>query len=232
MGAKSARACGKSDISKEHKTLTSPHLNERRGGGYWLWKPDIIWQALTKIPVNEYLVYCDAGSELNPSQKNRLYDYFELLEEKEILGLAIPHTPVLPWMNDALISHLMIEGHSLLQENQIEGNLIILRKSDNHPIIERWLKISREHPELFTDTLSEETSRKSFIEHRHDQSVLHCLMHMMPGSVIVENETYSGKNVPIQPSRTSDIQFLRNQGKTNPILKAAFALYRTFRQVK
>ena len=43
----------------------------KRGGGYWIWKLDIIKQAFSKIKENDIIVYLDSGCTLNKSGKKR-----------------------------------------------------------------------------------------------------------------------------------------------------------------
>ncbi|MDN3017798.1 hypothetical protein PH210_16485 [Paenibacillus sp. BSR1-1] len=39
-------------------------LNQPRGAGYWLWKPYIILDVLSKIKENDIVVYSDSGIEI------------------------------------------------------------------------------------------------------------------------------------------------------------------------
>jgi hypothetical protein len=43
-------------------------LNLPRGGGYWLWKPLVIQDALSQLPDGSALLYADAGCSLYPSE--------------------------------------------------------------------------------------------------------------------------------------------------------------------
>lgn len=46
-------------LSEELKN--SEIIKEKRGGGLWSWKSDIILTTLNKMSDGEYLVYCDTG---------------------------------------------------------------------------------------------------------------------------------------------------------------------------
>lgn len=48
-----------------------------RGYGYWVWKPQIILQALREMNDGDILLYADAGCHLNQGGIERLVYYFE-----------------------------------------------------------------------------------------------------------------------------------------------------------
>ena len=51
---------------------------ERGGGGYWLWKPYIILETLSRIEENDILVYVDAGCQL--FQDKEWDEWWELMQ--------------------------------------------------------------------------------------------------------------------------------------------------------
>ncbi len=58
-----------SDFWNKHKDFI---LKNKRGYGYWVWKPYLISKILKEINDNDILLYLDAGCELNVNGK----DYF------------------------------------------------------------------------------------------------------------------------------------------------------------
>ena len=63
------------DLSSEFVTKYKDILNMPRGGGYWLWKVDIIQQTLNKIKDNDILLYMDSGSTFNFRGKEKFEEY-------------------------------------------------------------------------------------------------------------------------------------------------------------
>jgi hypothetical protein len=59
-----------------------------RGYGYWLWKPCIIKKLLDQISMNDIIVYCDAGCELNKPGLQRVFEYID------VLNLSITYSPI------------------------------------------------------------------------------------------------------------------------------------------
>lgn len=74
-------AYGPEDLSLS--TLKSPLMQYQRGGGYWIWKPDIIFKTLSRTGNDDIVVYADSGCSLFPSVE--WDDYFKLLEKYDIL---------------------------------------------------------------------------------------------------------------------------------------------------
>ena len=65
--------------------------NNKRGYGYWLWKPYINLKLLEKINENDIVLYTDAGCTFNINGKNRLIDYINLVKEYDILSFQLTH---------------------------------------------------------------------------------------------------------------------------------------------
>lgn len=47
----------------------SPLIYNKRGGGYWVWKPIIIYETLQRYEEGTYVVYIDAGCTLKKGAK-------------------------------------------------------------------------------------------------------------------------------------------------------------------
>ena len=45
-------------------------LANKRGYGYWLWKPYLIMKTLEQMNDNDILVYADCGCEIESNKKN------------------------------------------------------------------------------------------------------------------------------------------------------------------
>jgi hypothetical protein len=56
-------AYSKKDIDPAFCNQYNRILSQKRGAGYWLWKPYIILKTLESINDGDYLFYCDSGSE-------------------------------------------------------------------------------------------------------------------------------------------------------------------------
>ena len=65
----------------------------KRGYGYWLWKPYLIKSEFDKMKENDILVYCDSGCQINENGKRRLHEYVDMLNTSDygVLSFQLEH---------------------------------------------------------------------------------------------------------------------------------------------
>lgn len=61
--------CGYSEFDVTEELAKTKMFKQERGGGYWTWKPDIIYTAMQQMQDGDILVYCDAGCTLQQSKE-------------------------------------------------------------------------------------------------------------------------------------------------------------------
>ena len=59
---------------EEHKEI----FEYKKGGGYWIWKVQLILQSLRDLDDGDILIYSDSGSSLNLSGEKRFQEYMFL----------------------------------------------------------------------------------------------------------------------------------------------------------
>lgn len=183
------------DLSADFKAAVGDVLNESRGGGYWIWKPYIIADMLSKLNTDDILVYADAGCTLQPVGVPRLKEYAEMISPKSgksILAMRLldgtkygpggflqkkwTSTPIFEYFNQA------IDGE-FANSSQILCGVVICRKCpESEKVIGRWLEVARSRPDLFTDRHNEESkkSNPAFIDNRHDQPIFSMIVQTPP----------------------------------------------------
>ena len=69
------------DFKENYKNV----LSENKGGGYWIWKHEIINNLLDEINDGDIVLYCDAGSSINnlPKAKLRFKEYLDIINDSE-----------------------------------------------------------------------------------------------------------------------------------------------------
>ena len=189
------------DLSREFKEKVNNTLSMPRGGGYWIWKPYIIHDMLSKINDNDILVYADAGCILNKAGVSRLNEYIQSISVesgKSIFSMALKDLYEYIWTTNAVFDHFKIDKNSTIYKSeQILATISIYRKCpDSMSFVKAWLDTAMTRQDLFTDIYNEETKRKSidFREARHDQSIF---------SVLLKSEPYSKYSV-IFPDEVDD----------------------------
>lgn len=166
--------------------MQSPLMHYARGGGYWLWKPYVIWMTMQKYP-NAIVVYTDAGCTLNKNYEE-WNSWFEIMESTDTLFTQycsdtdygwdkIFHTSsvkISTWTKRMTIEYFdkRFKSTEWYDYNKIWGGFVIAK--NNSSFIREWLDIMLAHPELVRDPEGDELNcqHDGFCTHRHDQSII------------------------------------------------------------
>lgn len=184
------------------------------GGGYWAWKPYIIWQTLQEEPNGTIVFYVDAGCSLKKGfewawlarlakkYKTVFFEYKSEMSEWEKFG-SVSSTIKFWTKKDALEYYDSFVGKPDWKEkNKIWGGCLIVTEKHN-VIIKEWLNIMKNHPEIIIDPQKEDIQMSYFAQHKHDQSLLVALSSKYPNKCIVlpEFQESFGEDVSIFASR-------------------------------
>lgn len=154
----------------------------RRGGGYWLWKPYVIYDALERAGEGDVVVYADAGCTVN---RHRDWTrYFDILRRKDYI-FFLTCTWTAEYCKREVLDFFRSDAggrpvarltgnQAWALGNQVQATFMLVRKAGGNGIIARWKELAEHRPALFTDIAPEERGRESarFREHRHDQALL------------------------------------------------------------
>ena len=161
------------------------------GGGYWCWKPYIMWKTLQDHP-DAVVVYADAGCKLQPGSE--WDEWFRYMETYDTIvfqykrgfdygwGRKFPNhkvdVDIALWSKKALLDYYdqFISNKDWHKIPSLMSGLVIAKR--NSKVAEEWYLCSLFHPELFLDAFGAEAyvQDESFIVHRHDQSALTAIM--------------------------------------------------------
>jgi len=193
-----------SDFKRSFSEYLQPSV---RGFGFWSWKPQIILQVLEKMEYGDILQYTDSGCHLNPKGRNRLLDYFEMVEKSDsgILAFRSKSIEEKPsWdLNPIILEYQFTKGdiiqHFGVSNNknithtpQFQGGIIFIRKDDSTlAFVKRWLSTIKYDFNLIDDSPSIYPNFSGFIENRHDQSIFSILCKLSNVSYLYTNEYYS-----------------------------------------
>lgn len=182
------------DFWNEHGSF----VKNNRGYGYWIWKPYLIQKELNKMNNNDILIYCDAGCKINVEGKDRLFEYVDMLNHNKdnygILSFQLEFKERM-YTKQKILDHFSVDSEYM--QNMAT---VILIKKNNHStnIINSWYDSCKY--DLINDDICNE--HPSFIENRHDQSILSVLVNKY-GSIKLIDETYfwDGKEYPFWATR-------------------------------
>ncbi len=152
-------------------------FSERRGGGLWSWKPDILATEMDKMQTGDIVVYADAGCEIVSGREWR--KYWRILQAKEIIAQRIYQVNE-RWTRRSLAAAFTENPEDWLQHCQFMATVVMMRKTPlTVRIVDDWRRLMMEHPEMVRDVAQDERSGESerFIENRHDQAVFTALIY-------------------------------------------------------
>jgi len=193
----------------------SPLMAYKRGGGYWAWKPAIIWETLQKQDDGDIVVYADAGCSLKKSEKwgeywkmlstNRNTIVFQFKDEMpEWKKWGQTSTKIRYWTKQSAFRYFEEILGDYGDCNKIMGGFIIC-KGKNNSFIKHWLEITLSHPELIIDPSVEEKKEQipSFAFHKHDQSIITPLAYLYAQEVLIlpESAETEPENAAVVASR-------------------------------
>jgi hypothetical protein len=179
----------------------SPLMAYKRGGGYWAWKPAIIWETLQRSGDGDCVIYADAGCSLKKSGEwekywNGLSDHNTIVfqfgnEMPEWEPFGTTSTKIKHWTKQSTFRYFEgLLGKGYGDYNKIWGGFVLCKGKENG-FIKRWLDITLLYPELIIDPLGKEIEEQSpsFACHRHDQSIITPLTRLYPLDVLILTET-------------------------------------------
>lgn len=162
------------DLDSDFVEKNQKILSMSRGAGYWIWKPYIIADMLSKIDNGDYLMYMDSGAKL--------------YKDPDLLFKMVNHKGVLTFRLGIAIQSQFTKGDAFFKvckpgdfdsykdEKHILASFIILRKCDYSVwFVNEWLKYCLDE-DIVTDSPNKyQDNCPNFIENRHDQTVLSLL---------------------------------------------------------
>ena len=163
------------DIDKDFYEKNKKILNQKRGNGYWLWKPYFIKKSLETLNTGDFLFYCDAGAYfINP-----ITPFIEasLTTGQDIICFSLfEHLERIWTKRDAFIL-MNCDSPKYTDSKQILASYSLWKKTSiTMDFIDELLDYSQDE-RLITDLENQcgYDNYPEFIEHRHDQSIFSLL---------------------------------------------------------
>lgn len=156
----------------------------KRGGGYWIWKPYIIWKTLQDVEDGDFVCYIDSACLIN---KGTEWDmYFSLLNRYDTVcfqydnfisswdeKMGCGSSKIKYWTKretlDFFDNYLNTTEYN--DYSKIMAGVIFAKGKDNH-LINEWLDITLKNSSLISDPKPSDVQYDFFSGyHRHDQSI-------------------------------------------------------------
>ena len=182
--------CGKKDLSKNFRREYKKILSLPRGGGYWIWKFNLILGKLENMKEGEVLVYLDSGCTINLRGKTRLDEYLTMLKEAEGPKIISFQMGFLEREYTTKEIFEVYEAEEWIRDSgQYITTIMIMEKSKE--VIELFrecLGKIKKNNKLVTDYYNGVQSPE-FKDNRHDQSIL-SVARKKRGSIVIPDETW------------------------------------------
>ena len=179
------------DLSISFRNEFKSILSMERGGGYWIWKFDIISNKLEEINDGEFLIYVDCGCTVNANGNKRLKEYIEMIKNNKNKIISFQHILIENTYTTKQIfdSFNILENDPIQTSRQYIGGILIMQKCEAvKNIFKDCLDKIRKDPLIITDHYNS-NQKKCFIDNRHDQSIL-SVARKIHGSIVIPDETY------------------------------------------
>jgi hypothetical protein len=164
-------------------------FQNKRGFGYWIWKPYIILDALNQISDGDYVVYLDAG--IAPIANTQAW--FDVIANHEMAVFApVPPEPASKWTKRDCFVRLGCDTEAFYNIPMLSSGMQAYRKT---PASIEFLHTLRETMQISgvlddTENTSGKENLEGFVAHRHDQSVLCLLAHREKIPTLLEPTQY------------------------------------------
>ncbi|CAF1326298.1 unnamed protein product [Rotaria magnacalcarata] len=149
-------------------------LNYYRGGGYWLWKPYILWHELYAAREGDVIVYSDAAVNF-VSDINIL---IRLMGQQDIMTFRqTNHSESAYTKRDTFIL-MQADSKRFVESTAAVASYVLVRKSvQSLAFVSEWLTYVQDGRAVSDDrNVLGQPNYPNFVGHRHDQSILGLLV--------------------------------------------------------
>ncbi len=214
-------------------------LNSNHKFGYYFWKPLIISAGLQGF-WGEFdgVVYVDAGSEILPGIMSQLFFSFHFRNAyKNGISVFSIKTPEIAYTKREVLQFFNL-GQEQFLSNQFQSGTIFLARDFGREICILWRDICRLNPPLIFPNTSRPQYSK-FIEHRHEQSILSCLLRKIgvseskwaPGGILINRSqqllnlhrgVWWSRNITAESTVSKSLQYILDKTPAKLIIASFF----------
>lgn len=158
------------DLSENFRALNRETLSFSRGAGYWIWKPWIILDKLSRIDKGDVLIYLDAG--VLPSAK-----FFEAIKHWSLKDLNVWESELFlrEWTDSRVVElyEELVARKVKWDEKILWSGFLVFRNTESAvSIVHEWNKLCQIPTLLRPDSMDDYEKGMPKYWHRHDQSLL------------------------------------------------------------
>ena len=154
--------------------------NNKRGYGYWIWKPYIIKKTMDSMKDGDILMYLDSGCELDYRKRDKMIEMFSVVQKDLIIGtivhgLSDADNIEAKWTKADLFEEMKITDETIKNSKQRQAGIdMFFVCKETRELVNEWYSIACKY-NLIDNSPSIKPNIKGFMEHRHDQSIFSLL---------------------------------------------------------
>lgn len=180
-----------SEFWGKHKNFIE---NNKRGYGYWIWKPYLIKKTLEKMNNGDILLYLDAGCEVKDDNNNGLSDLIEKCRKLNVMYTTTGHMEK-PYAKMDTVSIMNVMNDDILNSIQHQATIVFIKKNEmTVDFVNDWYSNACNY-HLLDDSPSKIPNDPMFVDHRHDQ----CIFSLLIKSDKYKNEINNPENLIDDP---------------------------------
>jgi hypothetical protein len=204
------------EFFEEHSSFIE---NNKRGYGYWIWKPYLILKLMETLDEDDVILYMDAGCQLNYSGLDRLKFYYDRALECGGVNFKLTHKESKFTKMDTYRRIFPDSDENLFEMQRSATSMILKCSEKNKKFLEEWYSVCIENSYSYVnDSQSNEKNDESFLDHRHDQSIFSLLVKRDNPFYELSDETYlpkdewkiKHKDLPIWATRNRGLKLFKS----------------------
>lgn len=162
-------------------------LEQKRGAGYWLWKPYVILDTLKRSNDGDIIIYLDSGVMLDKSINHILMKLESISSDIVLMENGHDNTQ---YVKRDLMKYFNMDTEEYRKKIHIDAAFMVFRNSETaRAFVTEWLRCC-EDESLLTDIPSKAEEYPEFKENRHDQAILTLLSYKNHNLVQVVPTTF------------------------------------------
>ncbi len=145
-------------------------LTQRRGAGFWLWKPYVLLQSLQEMDNDDVLIYLDAGCAIIED----LESIVSLCRKEKLLLFFNNNNFNKIWTKRDCFHYMNCDSELFHNQSQLLAGYIFCTKTEeNISLFQEWLHFAEDERILSDqENVCGLSNIEGFKDHRHDQSIL------------------------------------------------------------
>jgi len=175
VGMDQVFAYGQQDLDPDWAARHASVLRQKKGGGWWLWKPHVIlWTLLSEtVPWHTGVVlWLDAGNHYVGDPRSLAAN---VLLKSDVAAMSLKCCIESDWTTMRALQKLKGDGYAISDRPQLGAYFILFRKTKTTlSFVEDWLRFS-EDPDILLDSPQSTTEAPGFQRHMADQSIFSVL---------------------------------------------------------